>query len=403
MFKRLFLLTIIIGACILSSMDAANGQDNMTERPLLLAHYMPWYQTPDVSGYWGWHWTMNHFDPAQKQIASHFTPLTGPYDSSDDALLEYQVLLMKLSGIDGVIVDWYGMDDFRDYAALNNSTNKLFDYIKKAGLTFVICYEDQSIKHMVDDGHLSADDAHSHGQNVMRYMQERWCSDEAYLKVDGQPILFTFGPQYFKSSTDWETLFSVVEPSPLLVTLDKHMVSGQLSSYPWPPMYGIDMNQAALEAYLTDFYRKAGRWDYQVGGAWPGFYDIYEEAGVRDSYGYLDAQNGDTFQLTLQTALNQQVDVIQLVTWNDYGEGTIIEPTEEFGYQYLEILQETRRAQLDAEFAFTAADLQLPLQLFKLRKEHSGSVEINTQLDEVFAAVQHGDVETARALLGAIE
>jgi hypothetical protein len=41
-----------------------------------------------------------------KAIASHFHPLTGPYDSSNDALLEYQVMLMKLSRIDGVIVDW---------------------------------------------------------------------------------------------------------------------------------------------------------------------------------------------------------------------------------------------------------------------------------------------------------
>jgi hypothetical protein len=66
-------------------------------RPLLMAHYMPWYQTPSISGNgkWGYHWTMNHFDPNQKdangrqEIASHFYPLTGPYDSQYDALLEY--------------------------------------------------------------------------------------------------------------------------------------------------------------------------------------------------------------------------------------------------------------------------------------------------------------------------
>ena len=125
-----------------------------------MAHYMPWYQTPSVSGYWGWHWTMEHFDPSKTDengrpdIASYYLPLTGPYDSSDDAMLEYQVLLMKLSGIDGVIVDWYGMEAFWDYAVLNESTHKLFDYIKKAGLRFAICYEDQTIKHMVDNNHL---------------------------------------------------------------------------------------------------------------------------------------------------------------------------------------------------------------------------------------------------------
>ena len=34
-----------------------------SERPLILAHYMPWYETKAVSGQWGWHWTMNKFQP----------------------------------------------------------------------------------------------------------------------------------------------------------------------------------------------------------------------------------------------------------------------------------------------------------------------------------------------------
>jgi hypothetical protein len=382
----------------------AERRDPVTNRPLLLVHYMPWYQTPDVSGYWGWHWTMNHFDPSQTdanghpQLASHFTPLTGPYDSTDEALLEYQVLLMKLSGIDGVIVDWYGMEDFRDYAVLNESTTRLFDIVKRAGLQFVICYEDQSIKHMVDDGHISADEAIAHGQDVMRYMDDQWFNDDAYVKVDGQPLLFVFGPQYFRSSTQWEDLFSVLDTPPALVTLDQHMVSGQLSSYPWPPMLGVNINQDFLVDYLADFYRKAGRWNYVVGGAFPGFYDIYEEAGVRDSYGFLDAQQGETFRLTLQTALDQQPDMIQLITWNDYGEGTIIEPTEEFGYQYLEILQATRRT--FGDFSYTAADLQLPLRLYQVRKAHTAD---ETQLAEAFNSILAGDLETAETIIASFE
>jgi len=32
---------------------------------------------------------------------------------------------MKLAGIDGVIVDWYGMDDYLDYGLINQSTTNL--------------------------------------------------------------------------------------------------------------------------------------------------------------------------------------------------------------------------------------------------------------------------------------
>ena len=30
---------------------------------IVMAHYMPWYLSKPVSGYWGGHWTMNHFNP----------------------------------------------------------------------------------------------------------------------------------------------------------------------------------------------------------------------------------------------------------------------------------------------------------------------------------------------------
>lgn len=378
------------------------------ERPLLMAHYMPWYQTPAVSGVWGWHWTMDHFTPSRLDengrhiIASYTYPLTGPYDSSDEALLEYQVLLMYLSGIDGMIVDWYGTEHFWDYADLNAATNKLFTYVKKAGLRFAICYEDQTVKHMVDNKYLKANDVYTHGQGVMQYLQDTWFGDEAYLKVLEQPVLLTFGPQYYTQAANWNTLFADMDPRPALITLDGHTESAALSSYPWPPMWagqnGV-LSQEALENYLTTFYRRAERWDYLIAGAFPGFQDIYKEAGVSNEARYLDPQDGETFRLTLQMAVEQHPDVIQLITWNDYGETTSIEPTQEFGYQYLEMVQEVRRETDPAGFTFTADDLRLPLQLFDLRNEYKGDAEANARLDQAFEAILAGDLDLARTFV----
>ncbi|MBN1641098.1 MAG: hypothetical protein JXA09_07670 [Anaerolineae bacterium] len=378
------------------------------ERPLLMAHYMPWYQTPSVSGTWGWHWTMDHYSPSRvdetgrRQIASYTYPLTGPYDSSDDALLEYQVLLMHLSGIDGVIVDWYGAERFWDYATLNESTGKLFSIVERAGLRFAICYEDQTVKHMVDNKHIPLGDVYAHGQDVMRYLHETWFRQDAYLKVLDRPVLFVFGPQYFVNAADWDKLFAVLDTRPALITLDGHTESAGLSSYPWPPMWasqGGVLSQEALENYLSTFYRKAARWDYMVAGAFPGFQDIYQEAGVSSEARYLDPRDGETFRLTLQRALEQGADVIQLITWNDYGESTSIEPTEEFGYRYLEMVQETRREIDRSGFSYTADDLRLPLQLFELRNQYAQDADVQARLDGVFDAVLAGDLDTARAIL----
>ena len=99
----------------------------------VMVYYMPWYAAKPVTSEWGWHWTMDHFDPdkinasGEREIASWYYPLIGPYDSGDPAVLEYHVLLMRLAGIDGVIVDWYGSADYYDYATVSRHTAKLFE------------------------------------------------------------------------------------------------------------------------------------------------------------------------------------------------------------------------------------------------------------------------------------
>ena len=379
-----------------------------------MAHYMPWYETPFVEGGdWGWHWTMNHFAPQKndagswENFASHYTPLTGLYDSSDEQVLEYQVQLMKLSGIDGVIVDWYGMEEFWDYGQLNRATGKLFEATKKAGLKFVICYEDATIKNMVENKHFTAEEALPHGQKVMQYMQDTWFKDEAYLKVNDRPVLFTFGPQYFKDPGQWNTLFEKLDPQPVFLTLDNPVspaagaLKANAGAYPWPPMWGSVggvLRFDTLKEYLASFASKSERWEYRVGGAFPGFYDIYKEAGVGSGYGFLDAQDGKIFRYTMQEAFNQKVDMVQLITWNDYGEGTIIEPTVEFEYRYLEMVQEARQV-TDASFAYTADDLRLPFQLYQLRVKYAQDAALTEKLDQASAALSVGDVSAAAEII----
>lgn len=409
-YRRLLMLAL---ALCLSLSGAALAQkdiaDNGEERPLLMAHYMPWYQTPDVSGVWGWHWTMDHFYPTQTdadgrpQIASQFMPLTGAYDSQDDAILEYQVLLMKLSGIDGVIVDWYGTADFNDYPAINAATNKLFEYITRAGLNFIICYEDRTLAAMTSDGRLNTETAIEQGQADIEYAAAQWFGSDAYVTYQDQPLLFVYGPLYFRQADNWTQIFENVNPTPALVTLDQYLSFVAVSGYPWPPMHmsgGIELGQPVLESYLERFYRNAQRRDLIVGTAFPGFFDIYEQAGVRSSYGYIDARDGETLRWTLDTAIDQGAEIVQLATWNDYGEGTMIEPTEEYGYQYLAMIQETRR-NLDTDFEPTPDDLTLPLRLFEARRAYADDSTVNAELDQVFDAIVTGDLDTARDILDA--
>ncbi len=341
----------------------------------------------------------------EREIASHYYPLTGPYDSRDDNLLEYQVLLMKLSGVDGVIVDWYGIKDYNDYLVLHESTQALIYWIEEADMEFSICYEDRTIKAMVDDGHFTAARALNHGKEVMNFLGNNWFGKDFYTKLDGQPVLLSWGPVYFKSSSDWETMFAELEPKPHLFTYENRLAPIAIGAYPWPPMWksknGV-LSPIDLNLYLTSFYQNSLNWDYLVATAFPGFHDIYEEAGLHNSYGYLDAADGETFRNTIATAMSYEPEILQVATWNDYGEGTIVEPTREFGYQYLDEIQNTRRTYIDSTFNYQPEFLEMPLKIYELRQEYSNSSAVQNMLDDAFYHIVDGNIQDAQDIVNSL-
>jgi hypothetical protein len=381
----------------------------------LLVHYMPWFVAKPYSSVWGWHWTMNHYSPdvidpnGQREIASWYYPLIGPYDSADPALLEYHVLLMKLAGIDGVIADWYGTDNFNDYATINQRTRALFDLTRRAGLAFSLCYEDQTIQQEINGNYLTAAGAIAHAQQTMLYAQTNFFTDPGFLRLSNAPVFFNFGPQYFKNSSDWTTIFSVLNPTnkPAFFTEDDR-VNGAIGAFNWPPMWmsggGTNiLSPAQLQTYLAAFDQKAAGWPAFVSSAFSRFHDIYAQAGVRASYGTLDDAQGATLTNTLARAMTNHSSIVQLVTWNDFGEGTMLEPTREYGYRDLGIIQNLRRQYLEPGFSYSTNDLPLAVRFYTLRKQYGNSPPISAELNRVFTNIVSGKLASAALQLTGIE
>jgi hypothetical protein len=383
----------------------------------VMVHYMPWFVSQPYSGSWGWHWTMLHFNPnvlnanGQREIASWYYPLIGPYDSVDPAVLEYHVLLMKLAGIDGVIVDWYGMDNFNDYAVNNQRTLALFNYTRKAGLKFSLCYEDATIQHMIDGHYITAGAAISHAQQTMLYVQTNFFTDASFLRLSNAPVFLNFGPQYFHNSSDWTSIFSVLNATnqPAFFTEDNRLAAGK-GAFDWPPMSlssgsppTLSSNQ--LQSYLVSFELKAKNeaWPSFVSSAFPRFHDIYAQAGVGSSYGYLNDANGNTLTSTLRRAMTNNSALVQIVTWNDFGEGTIVEPTQDYGYRDLGIVQNLRRQYLDPSFSYHTNDLAMAFRFYNLRKQYGNNPAISAELNRIFTNIVSQAVSTANLQLTGME
>jgi hypothetical protein len=383
------------------------------QKPLLV-HYMPWYVAKPYSGSWGWHWTMNHFPPdvitnGRREIASWYYPLIGPYDSLDPAVLEYHVLLMKLSGIDGVAVDWYGMDNFNDYAANNQRTVALLNFAGKAGLKFSLCYEDATIQQEINGGYITAATAIAHAQQTLLYAQSNYFKDAGYLRLSNAPVFLNFGPQYFKNNSDWVSIFSVLNATnhPAFFTEDNRLATG-LGAFDWPPMWmtggGTNtLTPAQLQTYLDGFDQKATSWPAFIGSAFPRFHDVYAQAGVGASYGYLDDANGATLTNTLRRALTNNSAFVHLVTWNDFGEGTVIEPTLDYGYRDLGIIQNLHRQYVDPDFSYTTNDLVTAFRFYNLRKQFGTNAAISAELNRIFTNIVTGRISVANLQLTGIE
>jgi len=401
--RSVYLLLIL---CVL--MVSGFSQASASSKTIMV-YYMPWFGAKPFQDTWGWHWTMDRFNPdttnvlGQRQIASWYYPLIGPYDSSDPAVLEYHMLLMKLSGIDGVIVDWYGSSNILDYGVNNRATSKLFEFTRKAGLKFAVCYEDQTVQHMIEENYLSASNAIPHAQTEMRYLESHWFADPSYLRLNGRPLLLNFGPQYFMLSSNWEAILSVFAESnqPAFFNEDNRL-SVSLGAFNWPPMWltqapgtGGVLSDAALQSYLAEFDQKAASWPSYISSAFPRFHDIYQSQDGRNHLGYLGDHHGDTLTETLSRALTNSSPVVQIVTWNDFGEGSMVEPTDEYGYRDLSIIQNLRRQYLQPDFPYHTNDLGIALRFYQLRRQFATNAVVSADLDQIFTNLVSGKVDTA--------
>ena len=317
---------------------------------------------------------------------------------------------MKLAGIDGMIVDWYGSANVLDYGTNNQATLKLFQFARKAGLKFCICYEDQTIQHMIDEHFLASSNAVSRAQQEMLYLQANFFSDASYLRLEGRPVLLNFGPQYFMLNSSWEDIFSALETTnqPAFFTEDNRLPVG-MGAFSWPPMWmsqtpgtGGVLSGTALKSYLADFDQKAGIWPAFISSAFPRFHDIYQRAAMRN-YGYLGDRHGDTLRETLSRGMTNSSAIVQIATWNEFGEGTMVEPTREYGFRDLGIIQDLRRQYLEPGFPGNTNNLAMALRFYNLRRQSSTNIIMSSKLDVIFTNIISRNFDVANLQLDQLD
>jgi hypothetical protein len=360
-------------------------------------HYMPWFQAPYSLGgtNWGYHWKMNNQNPniidpvtGKRQIAAHYYPLIGPYDSRDPDVIEYHLLLMKYSGIDGVLIDWYGTRDVYDYKPNLINSDALIAQTSGFNLKFGIVYEDWTVEAKTSDLNTRIDLA----KRDMAYINTNYYNRSNYLKINDKNVFLIFGPRTFNTASDWTSIMSDLVDKPLILPLAyrKNDV-GTDSEFSW-----VDPN---YNSYLSNFYNRS--LNVAIGSALPGFNDFYSEGGAGSSYPDIDHYGGTknpskVFNDTLNLAVSADAKYLQIVTWNDFGEGTMVEPTYEFQFTYLQCLQKFTGVSYGLE------ELRTIFKLYKARKKYAGDTAVQTELTNCVNYLKNGNFSQAKNILDGI-
>lgn len=353
----------------------------------LYIHVMPWFEASEKD--LGWHWRMNKTAAQVREsgeVASHFQPLTGPYDSMDPDILELQLGWMKAAGFDGVLANWYGTQPHFDYPVIHERTKKLFEVATEAGLKIGVAYEDQTVRNAINHGLLAADQGERVARETGAFLKENWLSRPNWIKLGGKPAVLVFGPQHF-GDKEWG-VYRQAGGSFNLITLWHPKPYGD-GVFGWPtPSKGFEGEEEFRRLYRDQ--------PTSIPVAYPRFVDFYEEGGQK-GYPDMPDREGRTYRETLANALSWAKEAVQVATWNDWQEGTQIEPSREHRLRDLEATQEARR-KIDRAFPFRKEDLQLPWLLYQARKRKIDS----TKLDQAREALFRSKPLEAKKILDAL-
>jgi PKD repeat protein len=243
------------------------------------------------------------------------------YRSDDPAQVHRQVEDMISRGINGAIIDWFGPN-----VAILSAASILMQKEAEAhpGFEFAI---------MEDSGALfnaavaNGCDVTSQLISDLNFINSQFVPSPAYLHVNGKAVIFTFGITQFY--IDWQRVLAAMPSSDLLVFRGQEGLQQSFAggAFQWVDINTTDafnMELAALDSFYTAA-QASGR--PATGATYKGFDDTLAEFGTNRQIHHQCAQTWlDTFHETNKFfSAGNQLATLQIVTWNDYEEGTEIE------------------------------------------------------------------------------
>ncbi|MCC6579784.1 MAG: hypothetical protein IT440_05035 [Phycisphaeraceae bacterium] len=351
----LTILTVLTG-CRFADEDAPTTQTSSPwnldgPTPHLIAHYVPWFTTQKSEtdatftwDHWQWQGPGPTHDPnlagprGRRDIASVVCPLIGPYASWSPRVVKYHLATAKAAGIQAMLVLWYGPGN-----DLDARIPMILDVARETGTKIAICYEEK-INWPGYRNPESREDIVKNATADLQYILDRYAGHAAYLRRNGQPFICQFnywgagelGPNNILPD-EWTEIFARLSQPVVYArqNFDEMYHPRIAGAYVW----WTDDDWPRRFAQLAHDLIPQQKLVFAMTMICPGF----DDAGVwgwgngpRKSKEY----GMPVLQRTCAEALIGSPELIQIVTWNDFNEGTAVEPSLEYGYQWLDAIEQ---------------------------------------------------------------
>ncbi len=271
--------------------------------PMVLAYHYGWYGRPDGLAKEWLHWNPNVPDHASTN-----TPQLGWYDSADPKIVRQQIAWAQEAGIDGFILSWWTPWDRKVLAELLKQADaKRF----AVSLYLEVAPTPQELHKQLLEVEALAE------------------GHPSFLRVEGKPAVFLYGRILYAlghdgvrealNGTHVFTIGDALEPKTFSL----------LDGAGW--YMALDVPDQQREQ-LVNLQRTARLNDkLLVASVAPG----YDDTHIR-SPGRVDQRLDGQFYASMWAAA-KLADWVVITSWNEWHEGSDIEPSAEYGKQYIEL------------------------------------------------------------------
>lgn len=270
------------------------------------------------------------------RVLAHYTPwwglqvrgVTVNYNSDSPSQALATFASMSDRGVNGVVLDWYGMTNSINKTWLD-SLSSLAQFPK---MTFSIMF-DEGIQR---EGACTGCGITQTILTNLDYVAQNYFTNPQYEKYNGKYVVTEFAVQETWPTVDWATIQAA---HPEVYWIHQHAPEGyaevdSAGGYAW-----IDApNRVAPLPITADLSRLSSFNQYAVAhlplipisGAWKGFDDTLASWADGANH-YVPQACGSTWLATFANAnasfsAAKQLPFLQLITWNDYEEGSALEP-----------------------------------------------------------------------------